>query len=54
MENADIIFRQDNDPKYISNLASDWFEQQQYKVLEWPSQSSDRNLIEHVGYQLKQ
>ena len=33
----DIIFQQDNDPKYTSRRIEKWFEEQKIKLLDWPA-----------------
>ncbi len=38
--------QQDNDSKDTSKSISEWFKENKIKVLEWPSQSPDLNLIE--------
>ena len=38
--------QQDNDPKYTANKTKDFIKGKNWKVLDWPSQSPDFNLIE--------
>jgi len=47
-----IIFQQNNDPKYKSQVAQDWFQAKCIKCLSWPPSSPDMNIIEHVWDQL--
>ncbi|ORD95314.1 TCB1 [Hepatospora eriocheir] len=44
----EFILIQDNDPKHTSRLVSNWLDEKEIQVLDWPPQSPDLNPIEAV------
>ena len=47
------VFQHDNDPKHTAKATKEWLTKKHIKVLEWPSQSPDRNPIKNLCRELK-
>ena len=48
-----FIMQKDNHPKHNANTTKVFIREKKWKVLDWPSQSTDCNPIEHAFHLLK-
>ena len=48
MDPRHIIFQQDNGPIHNAKSMKQWFKQQTFVLLQWPTQSLNLNPIEHM------
>jgi hypothetical protein len=47
------VFQMYNDPKHSSKVVAKWLKDNKLKVLDWPSQRSDLNPMEHLLVEMK-
>ena len=54
MHFLDIVFQQDNALVHKSKINDNFFQENEWKVLEWPAYSPDPSLVENLWAILKQ